>query len=69
MFYLLFINFKKFGLERNYPSLKKLDKILEEDYNNIVYLVLDCLGKNILKIHQDDAKFLNSHLITNVTSF
>ena len=49
MFYLLFINFKKFGLERNYPSLKKLDKILEEDYNNIVYLVLDCLGTNILE--------------------
>ncbi len=59
---------KKYGLESIYPSLKELDEILEGNYKNVVYLVLDCLGTNILENNQEDAKFLKSNLVTNVTS-
>ena len=59
---------KKYGLESNYPSLEELDKILEGNYKNIVYLILDALGTNILELYNEELKFLKSNLVTNVTS-
>ncbi len=59
---------KKYGLVGNYLSLKELDKELEGDYKNIVLLILDCMGSEILELHQEETKFLRSHLLTNVTS-
>ena len=39
----------KFGLKSNYPTLKELDKYLEKNYKNIIFLIIDCLGSEILE--------------------
>lgn len=40
---------KKYKVETQYTSLEKLDKILQKQYKNIVLLILDGMGENILK--------------------
>ena len=59
---------KYYGIESNYKSLVELDNILKEEYKNIVFLILDCLGDNILKEDLDDNSILKKHKITTVTS-
>ena len=59
---------KKYGIKGSYPSLQELDKFFEGNYRNVVYLVLDGLGTNILELYDKELKFLKEHLITNVTS-
>lgn len=39
---------KYYNVESNHSTLNKLDKILEQNYTNIVFLVLDGMGENIL---------------------
>ena len=38
-----------YGLSSNYKTLKKLDKLLNKNYKNIVFLILDCMGVNIIE--------------------
>ncbi len=59
---------KYYGPESNYKSLEKLDDILKKEYKNIVYLILDCLGDNILNENLSDDSVLRSNKITTVTS-
>lgn len=59
---------KNYGIQANYKSLVELDKILEKKYKNIVFLILDCLGTDILKNNLSKTSILNQNLITNVSS-
>lgn len=38
-----------YQVKTSHTSLKKLDKILENDYTNVVLLVLDGMGDNVFK--------------------
>lgn len=59
---------KYYGIESNYRSLDELDNILKKEYKNIVYLILDCLGDNILTEDLRENSMLKSNKITTVTS-
>ena len=59
---------KHYNIKSNYKSLPELDNILKKDYKNIVYLILDCLGDNILTENMPDDSILKRNKITTVTS-
>lgn len=40
---------KKYEVETKYNSLEKIDKLLEKQYKNVVLVVLDGMGENILE--------------------
>lgn len=59
---------KYYGVKSDYKSLVELDEILEKKYTNVIFLILDCLGLEILKNNLDENSILKQNLITNVTS-
>lgn len=59
---------KHYGLKSNYKSLTELDKILNKKYKNIVFLILDGLGANIINEHLNKDDILKSNILTTVTS-
>ena len=59
---------KNYGLKSNYNSLLELDNILSKKYRNVIFLILDCLGVNILEQNLSESSFLRKHYITSVTS-
>ena len=58
----------KFGLKSNYPTLKELDKYLEKNYKNIIFLIIDCLGSEILEKDLNEYSILKKHIRTNITT-
>lgn len=58
---------KNYGVKNNYSSLKKLDQILTKKYTNIVLLVLDGMGENVLKKASPDGIF-STHKLSTITS-
>ena len=40
---------KNYGIESEYKSLIELDDILKNNYKNVIFLILDGLGTEILK--------------------
>lgn len=58
----------KFDVNTQYPTLKELDNYLKKDYQNIVFLILDCLGMSILESNLEKDSFLRKNLKTNVTT-
>ncbi len=59
---------KHYGIKSNYKSLNELDIILKKNYKNIVFLILDCLGENIVNQNLTDKDILKNNVITTVTS-
>ncbi len=59
---------KYYGLEGNYASLTELDNILDDNYQNVVLLILDCLGDNILNDNLTENSLLKTNKLTTVTS-
>jgi len=59
---------KHYGLETGHPTLKTVDKALEKNYKNVILLVFDGLGSNLLQQHLQDDSFLRSHKVENITS-
>jgi predicted AlkP superfamily pyrophosphatase or phosphodiesterase len=60
---------KYYGVETNNASLPLLEKELEKGYRNIVYILVDAMGTEILKKHPEQAKFLlenNTDTLTTV---
>ena len=58
----------KFGIKSNYPTLAEIDKFLKKDYKNIVFLILDCMGTEILKNDLPEYSILRRNLKTSVTT-
>lgn len=57
-----------FHIRTTHTSLKSVDKELKKNYKNIVLVLFDGLGYNILKRNQDVCSFLNKHLKTHISS-
>lgn len=59
---------KAWGLEPCGESLPVLDKYLEKEYKNVVFLLLDGMGKAIIEEHLEEDGFFRSHMVTGYTS-
>lgn len=60
---------KYFGLPHRHPALDVLDKTLaEKDYKNIVLLIYDGMGMNILSENLSEQSFLRRHLVGHISS-
>lgn len=59
---------KYYNVDSNYNSLKELDDILNKEYRNIVYLIIDGMGAHVLKNNMEKDSLLRSNLVTEVTS-
>lgn len=60
---------KEFGVESDYPTLVRVDKILrEDDYKNIIVLLYDGLGTKIMEKHLDEDSFLLKNKLCYITS-
>ena len=57
-----------FNINSIYPTLKELDNYLKKGYKNIVFLILDCLGTEILTENLEESSFLRQNLIANITT-
>lgn len=58
---------KHYKVETDYNGLEIIDKILEKNYNNIVFIILDGMGENILNIASPNGIF-NKNKLYNITS-
>lgn len=58
---------KNYGVETKYHGLKKVDEYLKKPYKNVVLVVLDGMGENILKEHLPNSLFAN-HKMDTITS-
>ena len=59
---------KKFGVEPNGKSLDILDRYLVKEFQNIVVIVLDAMGKCIVEKNLDKNGFFNSHMVGEMTT-
>lgn len=53
---------KKFGAPTTAETLPLADKYLEEEYQNVVLLILDALGTSIVERHLEENGFFRSHM-------
>lgn len=56
-----------YNVDNGHSSLKELNEILKNKYKNIVLIILDGMGKNIIDNASKDGLF-SKNIITNVTS-
>lgn len=59
---------EKFGVCENHQKLGLLESYLERDYENVVVILLDGMGKCIIQKNLDKDGFFNSHLAGNYSS-
>lgn len=59
---------RHYGVETEYKSLPILDKELAVGYQNVVLLILDCFGKNILEYHLNPHDFLYMHRVADIST-
>lgn len=60
---------KFFGAPVHHPSLPELDNILaKQRKSNIVFMILDCLGSEVLAKHLPQDSFFRRHVVCDVSS-
>ena len=59
---------RKFVVEPAGKSLPLLDRYLKKDYKNIVIILLDGMGVNIMRRNLDEKGFFRRHLIGSISS-
>ncbi|MDA3932701.1 MAG: hypothetical protein PF513_08205, partial [Tenericutes bacterium] len=52
---------KYYGVDSGYKSIESLDKQLEKKPRNVIFVLVDALGSEILKKHKEEADFLIYH--------
>ena len=57
-----------YGVSTEYKTLPILDAALAEGYKNVVVLILDCFGKNILEYHLAKDDFLYKHCLADIST-
>lgn len=57
-----------YGIQAHYPSLKVLDTYLEAEPRNVVLIIMDGMGINVLDQHLPEDSFLRRHMVTSLTS-
>ncbi len=55
---------KNYKVETKYNGLEKIDKLLEKKYKNVVLIILDGMGENVLKHNSPDGIFLKNKIDT-----
>ena len=55
---------KYYNVESKYNSLPEIDEILKKDYNNVVLLILDGMGENILNELNENELFRKNKIKT-----
>ena len=59
---------KHFNCPHQYKSLEILDKILNEDYQNVILMIIDGMGVNVVEKLLPENSFLRQHIVTNISS-
>ena len=59
---------KYYGAPQTHPSLKVLDDILTQNYQNVILMILDGLGSALLENNLPPQSFLRSNKIDNIYS-
>lgn len=59
---------KHFKVNNSYKTLPELDEILAQDYQNVVLMIIDGMGIELIKRHLPEGSFLRQHLISNISS-
>lgn len=57
-----------YGAKPHHPTLPRLDRVLEKDFQNVVLLVFDGLGGNVLQRHLEPDGFFRAHLAGEISS-
>ena len=59
---------KMLGNETNIPTLKKLEKYLEKDYKNVIFIIFDGFGINPIKVNLDKNNIFRKNIKQTLTS-
>jgi len=59
---------KHFNVNNPYKTLPELDEILARDYQNVVLMIIDGMGTELIKRHLAEDSFLYRHIVTNISS-
>ncbi len=59
---------KHYGAAPHHNTLPVLDSLLSQGYKNVVILVMDGLGTNVLKSNLPEDSFLRKHVYTEISS-
>ncbi|XMB71453.1 alkaline phosphatase family protein [Mycoplasmatota bacterium WC30] len=59
---------KHYSVETEFSSLLSLEKELNKNYRNVVLILVDAMGSEILKKHQNETKFLRENEIETLTT-
>ncbi len=57
-----------FGVQHRYPTIETLDKFLSKKYKNIVFMVFDGMGVDMLEHNLPHTSFLRSNMKQQITS-
>ncbi|MFA0815710.1 MAG: alkaline phosphatase family protein [Anaerofustis sp.] len=57
-----------FGTEPNDKTMPELDKLLAKGYSNVVVMLFDALGTEVLNRHLPSDSFLRKHVLKSVSS-
>lgn len=59
---------KHYNVETKFSTLPELDKKLEENYRNVILILVDAMGSEILKKHLNETEYLRNNQIDILTS-
>ncbi len=59
---------KHFNVSTDYASQPELDSILKKNYKNVVLMIIDCMGTEIIHQNLPKDSFLNQHILKNISS-
>ena len=59
---------KYYGVKNTHNTLAELDNYLEKDYKNVVILLYDGFGSNLIKKHLGEKSFLGKNIVKDITS-
>lgn len=57
-----------YGVKKTHPSLKVLDDVLKKNYRNVILMILDGLGSELLQNNLPPTSFLRTNKIDNIYS-
>ena len=57
-----------FNVSPKYKTLKELDNVLDKNYKNVVYMIVDCLGTSILNKHLSKDSFLRKNVVVDIST-
>ena len=59
---------KHYGLKTKHPTSQTVDIALKKNYKNVVLIIYDGLGSNLLQQHLEEDSFLHQHKKADITS-